>query len=56
VEQDSTLENDNETQTPKRERSVNAVGTESPTDNNANAGQQFGHAGHRAAGANRYIS
>jgi hypothetical protein len=56
VEQDSTLENDNETQTPKRERSVNAVGTESPTDNNANAGQQFGRAGHRAAGANRYIS
>ena len=40
----------------KRERNVNAVGTEGPTDNNANAGQQFGRAGHRAAGANRYIS
>ncbi len=36
---------------------MNAVGIESnPTDGNTNAGQQFVCTGHKAAGANCYIS
>ncbi len=51
--QGGSPETETETPTSKRERNVNTVGTESNlTDGNANAGQQFGRAGHRAAGAN----